>query len=167
MNQERITRTNRAFVSNVPAAPAAGATVVMFSTHPRPLGGPSRFHHGAGEEEVKINPDSIVQITMMYHLHDQASAANGLRAYQTVDGGVTWEETDMKGYIGGVANQPSIGAAAPVQVPALSSGQEWSEKFMLDGYRGFAIEETAGATGPTPGTGWKTSIAVEFSPQED
>jgi hypothetical protein len=172
MDSTNIRLTDRAFVSNPPAAPGNGATVVLFATHPRKPGGSgtavtSTFATGDGNEEIKIKPDAIEELELTYHLHDQASAANGLRAYATNDGGVTWTETDMKGDIAGVPNQPSIGAAAPIQVPALSSGQEWSETFDVGRYRGFALEHTAGATGPTAGTGWSVSIAVKHAHQED
>jgi len=166
-------RTNRVFVSNlIGTPPGNAATTVLFCTHPRAPGGvgaavgPSTFMRANGTEAVQVSPDAILKLKLVYHLHNQASAANGLRAYQTVDGGATWEETDMKGYVSGVANQPSIGAAAPIQVPALSAGQEWEEEFVIDMYRGFALEHTAGATGPTAGTGWKVSIEAELAPQE-
>jgi len=165
-----ITKSNRVFVSNVPAAPAAGATVVLFASHPRQPGGSgtavtSTFTTGSGTESVKVNPDSIQKVEIVWTKNDQASAANGVRAYITDDGGETWNETDLKGYVNGVANQPSIGAAAPIQVPALSAGQEWSETFEVDQYKGFAVEYTAGATGPTADTGWLVSVAVECAPQ--
>jgi hypothetical protein len=167
-----IIQCTRAFVANVPAAPGNNATVVLFSTHPRKPGGSgtavqSTFATGKGTAAVVINPDAIEELDLTYHLHDHASAANGLRAYETTDGGTTWTETDMKGYVAGVANQPSIGAGAPIQVPALSAGQEWAETFHIGRYRGFALEHTAGATGPTPGTGWSVSVAVKYAPQED
>ena len=172
MSSNTIIQCDRAFVSNLPAAPGSGATCVLFSTHPRKPGGSgtavqSTFTTGKGTAPVVINPDAIEEVDLTYHLNDQASAANGLRAYETSDGGVTWIETDMKGYVNGVANQPSIGAAAPIQVPALSSGQEWSETFAIGRYRGFALEHTAGATGPTAGTGWGLTVAVKYAPQED
>lgn len=167
-------RTNRVFVSNlIGTPPGNAATTVLFCTHPRAPGGvgaavgPSTFVRASGTETVQVAPDAITKLKLVYHLHDQASAANGLRAYQTSDGGVTWEETDMKGYVGGVANQPSIGAAAPIQVPLLAAGQEWAEEFDISRYRGFALEETAGAVGPTPGTGWKVSMEIELTSQED
>lgn len=171
MDSTNIRLTDRAFVSNLPAAPGNGATVVLFATHPRKPGGSgtavtSAFTTADGNEVVKIRPDSIEELELTYHLHNQASAANGLRAYQTLDGGVTWTETDMKGDVAGSPNQPSIGAAAPIQVPALSAGQEWSETFVIGRYRGFALEHTAGATGPTAVTGWSVSVAVKYARQE-
>jgi hypothetical protein len=171
MDSTNIRLTDRAFVSNPPAAPGNGATVVLFSTHPRKPGGSgtavtSAFATADGNEVVQIRPDAIEELELKYYRNDKASAANGLRAYQTGDGGVTWEETDMKGDVAGVPNQPSIGAASPIQVPVLSAGQEWSETFVIGGYRGFALEHTAGATGPTAGTGWSVSVAVKHALQE-
>jgi hypothetical protein len=171
MDSNNIRLTDRAFVSNPPAAPGNGATVVLFATHPRKPGGSgtavtSTFATADGNEVVQIRPDAIEELELTYHLHDQASAANGLRAYQTLDGGVTWAETDMKGDVSGVPNQPSIGAAAPIQIPALSAGQEWTETFVIGKYRGFALEHTAGDTGPTAGTGWSVSVAVKYARQE-
>jgi hypothetical protein len=171
MDPTNIRLSERAFVSNPPAAPENGATVVLFATHPRKPGGSgtavtSTFSTGDGNETIKINPDAIEEVELTYHLNDQASAANGLRAYVTNDGGATWLETDMKGDVSGVPNQPSIGASAPIQIPALSAGQEWSETFVIGKYRGFALEHTAGATGPTAGTGWSVSITVLHAHQE-
>lgn len=167
-------RTNRVFVSNlIGTPPGNAATTVLFCTHPRAPGGvgaavgPSTFVRASGTEAVQVLPDAMRKVTAVYHLHDQASAANGLRAYQTSDGGVTWEETDMKGYVDGVANQPTIGSAAPIQVPILAAGQEWVETFEIDRYRGFALEHTAGAVGPTAVTGWKLTISVECVTQEN
>ena len=167
-----ILQCTRAFVANPPAAPSSGATCVLFSTHPRKPGGSgtavvSTFATGKGTQPVVINPDAIEELDLTFHLHDHASAANGLRAVETTDGGVTWVETDMKGYVAGVANQPSIGSAAPIQVPTLSAGQEWAETFVIGRYRGFALEYVAGSTPPTPGTGWGLSMAVKYAPQED
>lgn len=167
-------RTNRAFVSNLIGTPPGNdATCVLFCTHQRAPGGvgavvgPSTFVRASGTEPVQILSDAIRKLKLIYHLHDKDSATNGLRAYQTSDGGITWEETDMKGYVGGVANQPNIGSAAPIQVPSLSAGQEWAEDFDISKYRGFALEHTAGPTGPTPTTGWKLTIAVEYVTQEE
>lgn len=172
MDSTNIRLTDRAFVSNPPAAPGNNATCVLFSTHPRKPGGlgtavTSTFSTGDGNEVIRILPDAIEEVELTYHLHDQASAANGLRAYVTNDGGVTWLETDLKGDVAGVPNQPSIGAAAPIQVPALAAGQEWSETFMIGKYKGFALEHTAGAVGPTAVTGWSVSIAIKHACQED
>jgi hypothetical protein len=171
-NNNLIIECDRAFVANVPAAPGNNATCVLFATHPRKPGGSgsavvSTFESGTGTEPIDVNPDAIEEVEVTFHAHDKASAANGLRAYVTVDGGTTWNETDMKGYVAGAANQPSIGAAAPIQIPALSAGQEWVETFDAGRYRGFAIEYTAGATGPTPVTGWSVSVTVNHASQRD
>jgi hypothetical protein len=164
-NPNVVLNVERAFVSNVPAAPANDATTVLFATHPCTLstGGASvrsTFVRGGGEA-CQIAADSMEEVDLTFGLHNHASAANGLRAYYTNDGGTTWTETDMKGN----DNTASIGAAAPIQVPTLAPGAEWSEKFVIGRYRGFAVTYTAGATGPTAGTGWDVTVAVKYAPQ--
>ena len=52
----------------------------------------STFATGKGTAAVVINPDAIEELDLTYHLHDHASEENGLRAYETTDGGVTWPE---------------------------------------------------------------------------
>lgn len=165
-DQSVVRASDRAFVSNPSAAPGNDETVVLFATHPRKPGGSgaavmSSYTRGHGTDPVNICPDAIEHVRVTWVKHDKASAANGLRAYQTDDGGATWHETDMKN----AANVASIGAAAPIQIPVLSAGQVWAEDFDVGRYRGFAIEETAGATGPTPVTGWKYIVAVEYCAQ--
>ena len=166
---DSIQSAEQAYVSNLPAVPTAGQTVVLFATHPRPAGGSgaavtSAFARANGLQPIVIATEAIAGINVTFHLHDHASAANGLRAYETIDGGTTWTETDMKGYVAGVANQPSIGSGAPIQVPALSAGQEWAEDFVIGRYRGFALEYTAGGTPPTA---WSLTVAVKHAPVRD
>jgi hypothetical protein len=164
-NPSVITRVERAFVSNVPSAPLANASVVLFATHPCTLGGASyvsRFATPSGGA-IAVAPEAMETVRIIYALHNHASAANGLCAYQTLDGGATWIETDIKDG----SNAATIGAAAPVQIPALSSGQEWSEIFHIGAYKGIAIVHTAGTTGPTAVTGWAIAISVQYSPQEN
>ena len=165
-NPNVVTRVQRAFVSNVPAAPAANASVVLFATHPCNLGTggasyQSQFAQRGGTQSIAIDPDAMETVNLIYVLHDHASATNGLRAYQTLDGGVTWKETDLKD----PNNAATIGAAAPIQVPALSAGQEWAEIFHIGRYRGFALVHTAGDTGPTAGTGWAPAVSVQYAEQ--
>lgn len=166
MSTSVIRQSARAFVSNPPAAPGNGATVVLFTTHDRATGGsgetvrPPQYERSDGQV-VKIDPDSIETVTVTWHKHDQASAANGLRAYKRDSSGA-WVETDMKDQW----NAANIGAGAPIQIPALSAGQEWSETFEVGSARGFCIEQTAGATGPTADTGWDISISVTYAQQE-
>jgi hypothetical protein len=165
MSANVITQVERVFVSNVPAAPVANASVVLFATHPCTLGTGgasyvSTFASPSGGQVV-VAPDAIETVNVVYVLHDHASAADGLRAYQTLDEGKTWTETDMKD----ASNAATIGAAAPIQVPTLSAGQEWGEIFHIGRYRGIAIVHTAGATGPTASTGWALAISAQYSPQ--
>ena len=171
MNPNVIINCDRAFVANPAAVPTqAGQTVVLFSTHPRKPGGSgtavtSTFVRSDGTQAVQIAPDSIEQVKLIFTLHDKASAANGLRAYVTYDRGATWYETDLKGYVGGVANQPSIGAGAAIQVPVLSAGQEWAEEFDVGAYPGLALEYVTGATAPTATTGWLFGVSVQYAQQ--
>ena len=170
-NPSVVGNARRVFVANPTAAPTqAGQVVVLFATHPRKPGGSgtavaSTYVRSDGTSAVSLATDAIKLMHLTIHQNDQASAANGLRAYQTTDAGRTWVETDMKGYnIAGTANQPSIGAAAPIQVPALSTGQEWAEDFDISRYRGFALELTAGATPPTS---WSYTVAIEHAQQDE
>ena len=165
-NPSYVIQVERAFVSNVPSAPAGGATTVLFATHPCNLGAggvavTSAFLRASTGQAVSVSPDAIEEVEVVFGLHDHASAANGVRAYYTNDGGITWHETDIKD----PKNAPTIGAANPIQVPALSAGQEWAEIFRIGRYRGLAITYTAGATGPTAGTGWDVTIGAKYAPQ--
>jgi hypothetical protein len=132
-----------------PAAPAApGATIVMFTTAPRP------------SADGRVTLPSLENrrcsgLHITWHKNDQASAANGLRIYASDDGGTTWYESDLKN----ASNAPTIGSAAPVTVPILAAGQEWHEFLELSRYRDFAVEYTAGGVAPTPAN-WKGTIAV-------
>ena len=164
-----ITNAQRAFLGNPSAVPTVnGQVVVLFATHPRKPGGAgsavtSTFVRADGTQAVTVVPDAIEKVELSFFAHNQASAANGLRAYETLDGGTTWNETDMKGYVNGVANQPTIGSAAPIQVPVLSAGQEWTEDFTIGRYRGFAVEYVTGATPPTT---WSYDVAILYCEQE-
>jgi hypothetical protein len=165
-NPNFILQVDRAFVGNVPTAPALNATTVLFATHPCTLGTGgasvlSTFTKASTGEAVVVTPDAIEELEVVFGLHDHASAANGVRAYYTNDGGATWHETDIKD----PKNAATIGSAAAIQVPTLSAGQEWAEIFRIGRYRGFAITYTAGATGPTAGTGWDVTIGVKYAPQ--
>jgi hypothetical protein len=164
-NPNIVTTVQRVFAANVPAAPAANASVVLFATHPCALGTGGAAYvtqfADSGGGVVAVDADAIEAVHLIYALHDHASAANGLRAYQTLDGGATWIETDMKG----PDNVGTIGATVPIQVPTLTAGHEWSETFHIGAYRGFALVHTAGATGPTANTGWALAISAQYSPQ--
>lgn len=136
-----------------PAAPGNGATIVLFCTHPRVPGGGAGSPVGPTLGRATPFLDSV---TCLWHKNDQASAANGVRIYMTDDAGVTWHESDRKDD----SDAATIGAAAPRQVPVLTPPQEWRETFLVSDVRGFAIEYTAGATGPTPVTGWRGTITI-------
>ena len=165
-NPNYILQVDRAFVGNVPVAPTTSTTVVLFATHPCTLGTGgasvvSTFVKATTGQDIVMSPDAIEEVELVFGLHDHASAANGLRAYYTNDGGANWHETDIKD----PKNAATIGSAAQIQVPALSAGQEWAEIFRIGRYRGFAITYTAGATPPTSGTGWDVTIGAKYAPQ--
>ena len=94
-------------------------------------------------------------IDITFHDIDQASAANGLRAYASPDGGTTWYETDLKSD----NDAATVGSAQPSQVPALTSVQEWRETFVVSHLKCWAIEFTAGAT-PPGASHWAGTIAL-------
>jgi hypothetical protein len=63
--------------SAAPAAPAAGASVVLFATHPCNLGTggasyQSKFANRNGQA-ILIEPDAIETVNLIYVLHDKAS----------------------------------------------------------------------------------------------
>ena len=164
-NPNFILQVDRAFVGNVPTAPAANATTVLFATHPCTLGTggasvSSTFTKASTGEAVVVTPDAIEELEVVFGLHDHASATNGVRAYYTNDGGTTWHETDVKG----IDDAATIGSGHPIQVPALSSGQEWAEVFHVGRYRGFALEYTAGSTPPTA---WDVTVSVVYVSKEN
>lgn len=134
-----------------PAAPGNGATIIMFTTHPKiPTGGTSQIQPSVNQMVSRINAVELVWLR-----NDQASAANGIRVY-ALDDTSTFREVDVKDDNG----LPTVGSAAPQAVPVLSTGQERRILIDVSRYQGVAIEYTAGATGPT---NWNGSIAVHMS----
>lgn len=130
--------------------PANSATIVLFTTHPRvPAGGTDPV-----QPTLKSIDRQVDLITVTWLLHNKASAANGLRIYARDNNG-TWQETDIKSE----TNVATIGAAAPVQIPALSAGQEWRETIVVSHLNGFAVEYTAGADNPEQ---WAGLIALDL-----
>jgi len=139
-----------------PTAPGNAATVIMVSTAPKPAGGsgqavPPTLSQG-------LEKGRAVSVTLGYLRNDQASAANGVRVWASDNGGVDWFEVDLKSD----TNAATCGSAAPIQVPVLAAGAEWRETFIVKHLKDFAIEHTAGATGPTAVTGWRGVISVEL-----
>lgn len=147
-----------------PAAPGNNATIIMFTTHPKVATGSSVTTPSTLKSMVKpgaftVSPDEIAEIELLWHRNNQASAANGLRLYVLIrlsDGTTEWVESDCKND----SNNATIGTAAAIQVPSLAAPQEWRETFRVNQYLGFAIEYTAGATGPTQDTGWAGNVIL-------
>lgn len=131
-----------------PTVPGNNSTVILFTTHERDPGG--------GQSIVQpslagISGQQVDAIEVVFHRHNKASAANGLRLYAVDDTGA-WRETDLKNDL----DAPTIGSAAPRQVPVLSAGQEYRIFLDVSRYRGVRLEYTAGADNPEEwnGTIW-------------
>jgi hypothetical protein len=134
-----------------PAIPANNATIVLFTTHDRvPTGGTDPVKPSI----QNVHPHSLDAVTVTFHRHNKASAANGLRAY-VLDNTGTWRETDLKDDSGAA----TIGSGAAIQVPILAAPAEHREKFVTSGYLGFALEYTAGADNPEE---WNGTICAEY-----
>lgn len=132
-----------------PAAPGNAATIVLFATHDRAAGGSGAIYRGKGGAPTATQAD-VIEIA--WHRNNQASAANGVRVYALDDTGA-WRETDLRDD----ADAPTIGAAAPQAVPLLAATQERRLTLVVSHLRGFAVEYTAGATGPT---NWNGTITL-------
>jgi hypothetical protein len=133
-----------------PTVPANNGTIVLFATHDRLAGGSgTKFRAMAGARGIA--PTDIDAFEVVWHSHNKASAANGLRLYVIDDQGA-WVESDLKNDSG----TASIGSGAAIQVAALSAPAE--ARYLLDiaRYRGFAVEYTAGADNPENWTGTMT-----------
>lgn len=142
---------------DLPAIPANNATIVLFATHPKTPSGGTLYQPPSGITAL-IKNHFLDAITAWWAQHNKASAANGLRVWATDDGGTNWFETDLKDDNG----VPSVGSAAPVQVPALASGQECRETFIVSHLRGVALEYTAGADNPE---NWDGGIVLDLEEQ--
>lgn len=145
-----------------PAAPGNNATILLFNSHPKIVSGGTAVTRPSLQRLAGIgsfDTRELEALEVAWHRNDQASAANGVRAYTTDDGGVTWFETDLKSD----TNAATIGSGAAIQVPILAVGAEWRETFIISHLQGFAIEYTAGATGPTAVTGWRGTVTCHRS----
>lgn len=116
-----------------PSAPGNAATVVLFSSV-------SAF----GPKMMRMLGLDMVELVLL--ALDQASAANGLKAYGSDDGGTTWYQMSFPSSAGT--------ATMPVTLAALAAGSNHQQMFEVAGLNDFKLEFTAGATGPTAGTGW-------------
>lgn len=139
--------------------PANNATIVLFTTHLRQVGGSGEFFQPS-LKGVLGSSGRLNSIEVTFHRHNKASAANGLRLY-ALDDTDTWRETDLKDN----NDLPTIGSAAPKQVPILSAGQEYRIGIDVSRYRGVALEYTAGADNPEEWNGtifaWLSVAALQ------
>lgn len=125
-----------------PAAPGNNATVVLFSSV-------SAF----GAKMMRTLGLDMVELILL--ALDQASAASGLKAYGSKDGGVTYYQMSFPNGAGT--------ATMPVTLAALSAGQNHQQMFEVAGLDDFKLEFTAGATGPTDVTGWVPVVTGHFN----
>jgi hypothetical protein len=141
-----------------PAAPGNGATIVMACCKVPKLATGAGATVPSTEPVRNLDANDVNAIEIVWLRNDQASAANGVRLYAVDDAG-TYREVDLKSD----TNAATIGSAAPVQVPVLSTGQEWREFLDVSRYiNGWAVEYTAGATGPT---NWNGCIVLHLGAQ--
>lgn len=135
-----------------PAVPANGATILLFAWGPvARVTGTSSFT----PTDPNTKNRQVDAVTITWQRHNKASAANGLRCYALGDDNVFYE-TDLKND----SNASTIGASAPIQIPALAADQEWRETLIVSHLKGGAIEYTAGPDNPE---NWNGTIAVDIS----
>lgn len=103
-----------------PAAPTSGATVVLYT-------------QGSESPQPFIRP---MRVTINFLSVDQASAANGLKAYAKSTSAGTWRQLDFN-------------ATMPVAIAASSAGVDDIHDFDVVPYKYFKVEYTAGATPPS------------------
>lgn len=121
-----------------PAAPGNNATAVLFDST-KVFGAKMMRSFGIG------------RVGLSFPVLDQASATNGLVGWQSADGGTTWKKFSF-GYTG----------SATGTLPATVTAETATGSLTFDIYVGTCddvkFEFTAGATGPTSGTGWAPVI---------
>tara|TARA_R110000868_G_scaffold94150_7_gene260021 strand:+ start:1938 stop:2405 length:468 start_codon:yes stop_codon:yes gene_type:complete len=140
-----------------PTAPGNAATICLVATHPGTVAAGLPVAVAATSDRLVAK--NLSEVEIVWHKNDQASAANGVRAYVTDDGGTTWFETDVKSD----TNAATIGTSAAVQIAALSSPAEARTTIRVSQYQGVAVFYTAGATGPTAVTGWRGTITAHLN----
>lgn len=146
-----------------PTAPGNAATIVMVSSAPKINGSLSATAAGARTwmfdqdgRELAIPANSVNGVEIVWLENDQAAAANGVRLYALTKNGTTWREVDCKDDSGNA----TIGSGAPQTVGTLSTPAERRILFDVSRYYAFAIEYTAGATGPTA---WDGVIMIHIN----
>lgn len=78
----------------------------------------------------------IIRVIITFYSVNQASAALGLKAYASSDGGVTWDQVDFN-------------STMPVTAAATSAGVDHRHDFDVVGYLGFRVTYTAGVVAST------------------
>lgn len=148
-----------------PAPPGNAATIVMVSSAPKINGSLSATANGAKRvmfdndgRDLAIPANSIHAVELTWLENDQAAAANAIRLYALTEDGVTWREVDCKDD-NGVA---TIGTAAPQTVGILATPAERRLLIDVARYQAFAVEYTAGATGPSA-AGWDGTIMLHLN----
>lgn len=118
------------FSVTAPAAPGNNATVKLLDTT-------TMF----GETWSKVIPSmGLSRVVVAFLSVNQASAANGLKAYSSSNGGTNWDQIELG-----------------TNVPASVAGSTQQEDLVIDLFDDFKLEYTAGATGPTT---WRVTIKV-------
>lgn len=152
--------------SKWPAAPGNAATIVMVSTMPKLVGslnsaaaGAITWCKGQDGRDLGLAANSISAVEIVWLENDQASAAsNAVRLYAIKSDWVTWREVDCKDDSG----NPTIGASASQTVGTLLTPAERRILIDVSRYPAFAVEYTAGATGPTA---WDGIIMLHINAQ--
>jgi hypothetical protein len=117
------------FTCSVPAAPTAGATIKLFD---------STAAFGAGMLRLLDVRRVIVDFVNISH----GSAASGLRAYASTNGGTNWDEVDHSGTM-------------PATVAASTATDDDIKNFKVDAYSDWKLEYTNGASQPTT---WRVTV---------
>jgi len=158
-----MNRLTSRIVCKWPAAPGNAATIIMLCTHPKKVGSLSAIAAGAVRvlqdydgRDQPITADQISAVEIVWLENDQASNANGIHLYAMKKDTATWREVDCKDD-NGVAQ---IGVGAPQAVPVLATPAERRILIDVARYSGFAVEYTAGATGPTS---WDGTITLHLN----
>lgn len=114
---------------NPPAAPAADATVVLINTA-------TMFANTKKSIALMGLSRAVVTFNSVSHV----SAAAGLKAYSSSDGGTNWDQIE------------------PGETIPVSAGSDVAaHEFPIDIYDDFKWEYTAGAVGPTT---WRVTIKL-------